>query len=168
LDQSSRFSYAIDINVYLSLIEILKAKIIARLEAENERKAIIEKYENSTKEITKDYIQTLVKEGQSELAIIKLCAKLESKLRIIIDAGDTDFNTLISMYTDNHLILHDLRDDEDNRYREFLREDDETREKRRLLHKLRITRNGIAHPDSPSEKLSFEELERCIDIVFSI
>ncbi len=168
LDQSSRFSDAIDINVYLSLIEILKAKIIARLEAENERKAIIEKYENSTKEITKDYIQTLVKEGQSELAIIKLCAKLESKLRIIIDAEDTDFNTLISTYTDKHLILHDLRDDEDNRYREFLREDDETREKRRLLHKLRITRNGIAHPDSPSEKLSFEELERCIDIVFSI
>ena len=133
----------------------LKSIIIAEFKAKQEHEKLAEQYNKATKDITKEYILELVKKGESDLAVIKLCSKLEA----IFIAKYNYEGDLFSMM-DNYCSQHGFEDDGWG-YQV------ETRDSR-LLHKLRLYRNSIAHPAEKGEKLSYDEFEECIKIVFSL
>lgn len=133
----------------------LKSTIIAEFKAKQEHEKLAEQYNKAIKDITEEYIFGLVKKGESDLAVIKLCSKLEA----IFIAKYNYEGDLFSMM-DKYCSQYGFEDDGWG-YRA------ETRSSQ-LLHKLRLYRNSIAHPAEKGEKLSYDQFEECIKIVFSL
>lgn len=96
--------------------------------------------------LTKDYFNKLYKKKDYELLIIKLCVRLEVVFRCDYYL-EGSFEEMLTQYTTKH------NNDEN---------------KNSLLHKLRKSRNDIAHPTKNTEKLSEDELLECIAYVFNI
>lgn len=105
--------------------------------------------EKTTGELTREYFEKLLAKGDIEMLIIKLCVRLEAILRCDYHY-EGDFVKMIDQYCSTF----NTYDDEDNNY------DPHTP---RLLHKLRMMRNGIVHSEKCNEKLSVNELQECID-----
>jgi hypothetical protein len=105
--------------------------------------------EKTTGELTREYFLNLLAKGDIEMLIIKLCVRLEAILRCDYHY-EGDFVKMIDQYCSTF----NTYDDEDNNY------DPHTP---RLLHKLRMMRNGIVHSEKCNDKLSVGELQECID-----
>ena len=110
--------------------------------------------EKTTGELTRQYFEKLLKNGDTEMLIIKLCVRLEAILRCDYHY-EGDFVKMIDQYCSTF----NTYDDEDNNY------DPHTP---RLLHKLRMKRNGIVHSEKCNEELSVDELQRCISHICNI
>ncbi|MBO5355882.1 MAG: helix-turn-helix domain-containing protein [Clostridia bacterium] len=105
--------------------------------------------EKTTGELTREYFEKLLAKGDIEMLIVKLCVRLEAILRCDYHY-EGDFVKMIDQYCSTF----NTYDDEDNNY------DPHTP---RLLHKLRMMRNGIVHSEKCNEKLSVSELQECIN-----
>jgi hypothetical protein len=75
---------------------------------------------------------------------------------------------MITSYVKDKIKFNNITDDEDNRYYESIREDEYNQKVVRLLHKLRIVRNGLVHPSESAETITIDDLSQCLDIVFKI
>lgn len=142
---SSNISYSFNPTKLKELFNKTREEVytVARFEKEKS---------DSVGELTNDYFSSLMKQGNYELIIIKLCVKLEAILKYDLRYTGT-FEEMLNQYCQSF----NTRDDEANNY------DPETP---RLLNKLRIVRNGLVHADKVNEQMSKQELECCINHIF--
>ena len=131
----------------LSLLQRCRQSILDELSLKMDK-------EKTTGELTREYFEKLLKNGDTEMLIIKLCVRLEAILRCDYHY-EGDFVKMIDQYCSTF----NTYDDEDNNY------DPHTP---RLLHKLRMKRNGIVHSEKCNEELSVDELQRCISHICSM
>ena len=98
--------------------------------------------------ITKQYIDEHISRGRKNNAVCDLLVKLQFDLRKILQADDTtQANELIDMAKERGII---------------------DRKEADMLHKLRICRNRLQHPDKGEAQFEQADIERWRDIVFSI
>ena len=98
--------------------------------------------------ITKQYIDEHISRGRKNNAVCDLLVKLQFDLRKILQADDTtQANELIDMAKERGII---------------------DRKEADILHKLRICRNRLQHPDKGEARFEQADIERWRDIVFSI
>lgn len=130
------------IDSILAFIEECRQRIINDLSLKLDK-------EKATGELTREYFLNLLAKGDMEMLIIKLCVRLEAILRCDYHY-EGDFVKMIDQYCSTF----NTYDDEDNNYDPHMP---------RLLHKLRMMRNGIVHSEKCNDKLSVSELQECID-----
>lgn len=135
--------------------KIIKSYIASALQAKQDHKKLVEQYNKATKEINEEYIFDLVKKGESNFAVIKLCLKLEA---VFVEKYnyEGDLFSMMKQYCDQYGFTEDY-----DGYKTDTRAS-------QLLQKLRMYRNSIAHPTEKGEKLSYDEFKECIKIVFSL
>ena len=114
-------------------------------------------YEKICLEITPNYINLLIGKNEFETAVIKLCVKLEAKLKYVYKY-EGEFKVMLDTYIQKNTKLANLLDDEDNNYFPNKQHDPRRIEVTRLLNKLRMVRNGIVHSTPQQEMLSKDEL----------
>jgi transcriptional regulator with XRE-family HTH domain len=131
----------------LELIKRCKQRIIDDLALKMDK-------DKTTGELTREYFETLLAQGDMEMLIIKLCVRLEAILRCDYHY-EGDFVKMIDQYCSTF----NAYDDEGNDYDPYTP---------RLLHKLRMMRNGIVHSEKCNEKLSISELQECINYICKI
>ena len=137
----------------LALLQRCRQRILDELSLKMDK-------EKTTGELTRQYFEKLLKDGDTEMLIIKLCVRLEAILRCDYHY-EGDFSEMLKQYCDSK--LH-WREDDGWGYM-VNKSDDETI---RLLHKLRMKRNGIVHSEKCNEELSIDELQKCISHICSI
>lgn len=128
---------------------------------------IQEDYERICKEVTKEYLIDLLNKNRTESLVIKLCVKLEAKLKHIYKLSG-ELKEMLDEYVEKHMKLHNCWDDEDNNYYRWKSEDEYNIQMTKLLNKLRIVRNGIVHSSSSNEKLDSKEFMLLIEFVEKI
>jgi transcriptional regulator with XRE-family HTH domain len=150
-------------DIYKSFVSKVDEKIE---KLTGERKSKLE-YESICNELTEDYIRTLISTNQLETAVIKLCVKLEAKLKYIFKY-EGDFKTMVDMYIDNNLKLENLWDDEDNNYYHSREQDAQKSDITKLLNRLRMVRNGIVHSTTKEKMITTDELNKIVDVIEKI
>lgn len=128
---------------------------------------IQEDYERICKEVTKEYLVDLLNKNRTESLVIKLCVKLEAKLKHTYKLSG-EFKEMLDEYVAKHMKLHNCWDDEDNDYYRWKSEDEYNIQMTKLLNKLRIVRNGIVHSSSSNEELDSKEFMLLIEFVEKI
>ncbi|MDY0316143.1 MAG: helix-turn-helix transcriptional regulator [Acholeplasmatales bacterium] len=131
-----------------------------------EKKAKLE-YEKVCEEITENYLYTLINDDKLETAVIKICVKLEAKLKYIYKY-EGEFKVMLDSYIHNNLKLENLWDDEDNNYYASKQNDANKEEITKLLNRLRMVRNSIVHSTSQQEMLTKQELEQIVKVIEKI
>ena len=150
-----------------SKIENFVSNLEEKIESLTNEKKSKQEHDRISAELNMDYFLSLIKENHIEIAVIKLCVKLESELKYRFKY-EGELIDMITSYVKDKIVFHNSYDDEDNSYYESKREDEHNQEVVRLLHKLRIVRNGMVHPNESNETMTIDELTKCIDIVFKI
>lgn len=107
--------------------------------------------EKTIGDLTKEYFEGELSKGNVEIVIIKLCVRLEAIFRSDYHY-DGDFSDMLNKFCSEF----NTYDDEGYDY------DPETP---RVLHKLRMQRNGIVHSEKSKEVLTSDELNYCIEYI---
>lgn len=111
-------------------------------------------------ELSKDFFEKALENGNVELVIIKLCVRLESSLKSKYHYTG-DFSDMITRYCNEH-----LQWEEDDGWGYTVHRADD--KKIVLLHKLRQQRNSIVHADKKGDTMTVAELKECINLVCAI
>jgi hypothetical protein len=124
-------------------IQDSKQAILDDLTQKKQRDAIIA-------ELPKEKLLEYVNAGNLDMAVIKICVKMEAILHY-----DKHYNGDFFEMMDQYCHTFNTNDDESNDY------DPQTPA---LLQKLRMCRNQIVHAEKQTISLSQDELKQCIDI----
>ena len=129
----------------------------------NEKKKKRE-YESINSELTSEYLKSLCENGNEDMAIIKLCVKLETILRYVYHL-DGELYNMVGDYIKTNLATQNCTDDEDNFY--YICQENNRRFKRwsDLLYRLRTRRNNIVHSGEINVEFTKSDLIETIDIV---
>lgn len=103
-------------------------------------------------DLTKEYFESELAKGNTEIVIIKLCVRLEAILRCDYHY-EGDFSEMLNEYCSKN-----GQTDDGWGYSvdaEFVK----------YLHKLRKCRNSIVHSERSEEVMSVEEIKYCIDYI---
>ncbi len=106
-------------------------------------------------ELTKEYFESELKKGNTEIVIIKLCVRLEAILRSSYHY-EGDFSEMLDKYCSQH-----GQEDDGwgyNREAKFVK----------YLQKLRMCRNSIVHAEKKKDMLTLEEIQYCIDYICNL
>lgn len=106
-------------------------------------------------ELTEQYFRNELKKGNVELAVVKLCVRLEAELKSKYHY-EGDFSEMLSQYCSQH---GSYRTDDD------YGSGTGTEEFVSYLHKLRKYRNSIVHAENKGEGMTKEELDFCINYI---
>lgn len=107
--------------------------------------------EKTIGELTKEYFENELAKGNIEIVIIKLCVRMEAILRCDYHY-EGDFSEMLTEYCEKF----NTYDDEDNNYDPYTP---------KMLHKLRMQRNGIVHSEKCKECLSVDDIKWCINYI---
>ncbi|MBP5428623.1 MAG: helix-turn-helix transcriptional regulator [Clostridia bacterium] len=109
--------------------------------------------EKIVSELTKEFFESELFKGNTEIVIVKLCVKLEAILRSEYHS-DEDLSDLMQRLCSQF----ETFDDEANNYDPYTP---------RILNKLRIQRNNIVHSEKSKvgEELTPDEIQFCIDYI---
>ena len=102
-------------------------------------------------DLTKEYFESELGKGNTDMVIIKLCVRLEAVLRC-----DYHYEGDLSVMLDKYCSGFNTYDDEGNDYDPYTPS---------VLNKLRMKRNNIVHSEKNSVDLTLEELKYCIDYI---
>lgn len=108
--------------------------------------------EKTVGNLTKEYFNTELSNGNIEIVIIKLCVRLEAILKSDYHY-EGDFADMLKRYCDEH-----GSEDDDWGYSQesnFVK----------YLHKLRKQRNSIVHSEKIDEQMTESEINFCIDYI---
>lgn len=139
-----RFSSAKSFEDVLGKIQSVKQRIIDELSLKLDKTKIVG-------DLTREYFENELANGNIDMVIIKLCVRLEAILRCDFHY-EGDFADMLNKYCSKF----ETYDDEAYNYDPYTH---------RKLNKLRIQRNGIVHSETCKEELTFEELKWCIDYI---
>ena len=113
-----------------------------------------ESFKQINQELNKEYFEKLLKAGNLELLVVKLCVKLESYLQVKKNYIG-GFNVMLEKFCASF----NTTDDESNDY------DPHTP---LLLNKLRKFRNSIVHSQDKKDNMSLEDVKKCIDYICNL
>lgn len=102
-------------------------------------------------DLTKEYFESELGKGNTDMVIIKLCVRLEAVLRC-----DYHYEGDLSIMLDKYCSGFNTYDDEGNDYDPYTPS---------VLNKLRMKRNNIVHSEKNSVDLTLEEIKYCIDYI---
>ena len=109
--------------------------------------------EKLIKELTKEYFESELKKGNTDIVVIRLCVRLETILRCDYHY-EGDFAEMLKKYCNEHLSWYD-----DEGYPDG---DDKTT---KILNNLRVKRNSIVHSEKSNVELSLDDIQYCIDYI---
>lgn len=138
------FHYAKDIEEVIAKLKICKQFIVDNLALKLDKKQTIGS-------LTKEYFENELKQGNTDMVIIKLCVRLEAILRSDY-YYEGEFSEMLNKYCRG---FNDY-DDEGNDYDPYTP---------KMLNKLRLQRNGIVHSEKSKETLTIDEIQWCIDYI---
>lgn len=116
--------------------------------------------EKTVGDLTKEYFETELAKGNTDMVIIKLCVRLEAILRSDYHY-EGDFSEMLKKYCDERLNWQ-----EDDGWGYMVGKCDSKAIK--VLNNLRIKRNSIVHSEKTNVELSLEDLQYCIDYICKI
>ena len=131
---SSRY-YAKNIEDATAKLQVVKKRIIDELTSNIDK-------EKAIKELTKEYFESELAKGNTDMVVVKLCVRLEAILRCYYH-NEGDFADLLNRYC--------------RQFSPFQNKPP------LILNKLRKQRNGIVYSEKCNETLTIEELKWCID-----
>ncbi len=160
-------------NVFNQWIENIESQIThIRVKKENEQE-----YERLKNEITSAFLLEQISKGNDEVAIIKLCVKLESILKYRYGYSGDLYTMLDTFFAGplKEVATYMPWDDEDNSYQsqmdEYYRQTELNEIHRtwtEYLSKLRMKRNNLVHAEKSTVNFTTEDLKKCISIVEEI
>lgn len=160
-------------NVFNQWVENIESKIThIRVKKENEQE-----YERLKNEITSAFLLEQKSKGNDEVAIIKLCVKLESILKYRYGYSGDLYTMLDTFFAGplKEVATYMPWDDEDNSYQsqmdEYYRQTELNEIHRtwtEYLSKLRMKRNNLVHAEKSTVNFTTEDLKKCISIVEEI
>ncbi len=160
-------------NVFNQWVENIESKIThIRVKKENEQE-----YERLKNEITSAFLLEQISKGNDEVAIIKLCIKLESILKYRYGYSGDLYTMLDTFFAGplKEVATYMPWDDEDNSYQsqmdEYYRQTELNEIHRtwtEYLSKLRMKRNNLVHAEKSTVNFTTEDLKKCISIVEEI
>ena len=136
-------------------------EVIAKLQAVRQR--IIDELslkldkDKTAGDLTKEYFESELAKGNTEIVVIKLCVRLEAILRCDYHY-EGDFSEMLKKYCDSELCWSEY----DGWGYMISKRDDK---KICLLNNLRIKRNSIVHSEKTKVELSVEDIHNCIDYI---
>ena len=143
--QPSGFRYHSSYKEVLSYIAQCKQQILEDL------RALYDK-ESKVAELTKEYFESELEKGNTEIVIIKLCVRLEAILRCDYHY-EGEFSEMLNEYCSKH-----GREDDGWGY-------DVEANFVKYLHKLRKCRNNIVHSERTEEAMTIDEIKFCIEYI---
>ena len=108
--------------------------------------------ESKVAELTKEYFESELEKGNTEMVIIKLCVRLEAILRCDYHY-EGEFSEMLNEYCAKH-----GREDDGWGY-------DVEANFVKYLHKLRKCRNNIVHSERTEEAMTIDEIKFCIEYI---
>lgn len=139
-------------------------KLEDKIESLTHWKAMEKEYNKISAELNRDYLLSELDRGEADKVVVLICKRLQMLLQF--KYGYTgDLFTMIDTLIDRTMQLHNCRDDEDNNYNAYLEEDRIFTKRIQLLHKLRMKRNNIVHPEIKDVEMPDSEIRECIDLV---
>ena len=108
--------------------------------------------ESKIAELTKEYFESEIEKGNTEIVIIKLCVRLEAILRCDYHY-EGDFSEMLNEYCSKY-----GREDDGWGY-------DVEAKFVKYLHKLRKCRNNIVHSERTEEAMTIDEIKFCIEYI---
>ena len=111
--------------------------------------------ESKVAELTKEYFESELEKGNTEIVIIKLCVRLEAILRCDYHY-EGEFSEMLNEYCSKH-----GREDDGWGY-------DVEANFVKYLHKLRKCRNNIVHSERTEEAMTIDEIKFCIEYICRI
>lgn len=137
----------------IDYLQRVRERLIGELTAEFDKKNIVS-------ELTEEYFNEELKQGNFETVVIKLCVRLEAVLKC--DFGYVgSFAEMLDRYCDEKLTW-----EEDDGWGYTVTKSDEKTIV--LLNKLRKVRNSLVHSQKTTETLNEKELKKCIEYVCSL
>ncbi len=180
----SRYAGNLSDNPIINHIKELKEKIYTDVEdainAEKKAKEDEIEREKVAKGLTRDYFEGLLSKGETELFMIKLCALQDAIFMYDFHHEGEDYaqrlNSHFRMISENAPKSRDCDDgwgymvlDQEWENGTVKPAQEKISLLRDLFYRLRISRNNISHPKKEDiRELSLEELQLCLDYVFSI
>ena len=128
------------------ILSNIKEELLTKLESFTHHNELIERFTSANEKYSSDKLLKYISFGESDIAIINLCSKLEIFIKAYF-GFDGDFKDVLDQY----LSKSNLNDDDIS-----------------LLNKLRIKRNSIVHAENSSVELNDEELTKAIILVEKI
>ncbi len=125
------------------ILSNIKEELLTKLESFTHHNELIERFINANEKYSSDKLLKYISFGESDIAIINLCSKLEIFIKAYF-GFDGDFKDVLDQY----LSKSNLNDEDIS-----------------LLNKLRIKRNSIVHAENSSVELNDEELTKAIILV---
>ena len=108
--------------------------------------------ESKVAELTKEYFESELEKGNTEIVIIKLCVRLEAILRCDYHY-EGEFSEMLNEYCSKH-----GREDDGWGY-------DVEANFVKYLHKLRKCRNNLVHSERTEEAMTIDEIKFCIEYI---
>ena len=139
-------------------------KLEDKIESLTHWKAMEKEYNKISTELNRDYLLSELDRGESDKVVVLICKRLQMLLQFKYGYSG-DLFTMIDTLIDRTMKLHNCSDDEDNNYNAYLEEDRIFTKRIQLLHKLRMKRNNIVHPEIKDVEMSDSEIRECIDLV---
>ncbi len=110
-------------------------------------------------ELTKEYLESELKKGNTEIVIIKLCVRLEAILRSTYHY-EGDFSEMLDKYCSQY-----GSENKDDGWGYSYRVTNDFVE---YLQKLRMCRNSIVHSEKKKDMLTLDEIQYCIDYICNL
>lgn len=143
-------SHVNNIEEVTSKLQSVKKRIIDELRLKLDK-------EKTVGDLTKEYFETELAKGNTDLVIIKLCVRLEAIFRTDF-RYEGDFSEMLKKYCDDQLHW-----DEDDGWGYMVGNCDS--KAINTLNNLRLKRNSIVHSDKTEVELSLEDLQYLIDYI---
>ncbi len=126
-----------------TILNNIKEELLTKLESFTHHNELIERFNSTNEKYSSDKLLKYISFGESDIAVINLCSKLEIFIKAYFEF-DGDFKDVLDQY----LNKSNLNDDDIS-----------------LLNKLRIKRNSIVHAENSNVEFSDEELTKAIILV---
>lgn len=120
--------------------------------------AMAEEYEKIQNEISFEYLENEIKNGNFDNAVVKLCVRLEACLKYKY-RYEGDLFTMLDNYSATHLQWPNAWDDD---YDGANAEVDHIKD---TLHKLRLKRNNVVHAENNNVNFTEHDALNCVEIL---
>lgn len=143
-----------------------------RIEAITHDKELNDEYQSVIQSITEEYLTELLQKDETELFVIKLCARMDVTLKYQRYDGEDFFTRMDAFFKKNVPASRDCDDGWGYTVLDTAFEEKEVKpwqRRQELFNRLRMQRNNIAHSDNNNvEPLTQDELQECMKFVLSM
>lgn len=126
-----------------TILSNIKEELLTKLELFTHHNELIERFSNANEKYSTDKLLKYISFGESDIAIINLCSKLEIFIKAYF-GFEGDFKDVLDQYLNKSNLSEDYFS---------------------LLNKLRIKRNSIVHAENSDVVLDDEEVTKAIILV---